>query len=52
MSDPKLSADLEYWKDQRPSQWKMDEFIHKAKLLEDRILQLEEDARQRETEAA
>jgi hypothetical protein len=41
MSDSKLSADLEYWRDQKPSQWKMDEFIHKAKLLEDRIVELE-----------
>jgi len=41
MSDSKLSADLEYWRDQKPSQWKMDEFIHKAKLLKDRIVELE-----------
>ena len=45
MSDSKLSADLEYWKDQKPSQWKMDEFIHKAKLLEDRIVELEKKPR-------
>jgi hypothetical protein len=51
MSEPKLSADLEYWRDQRPSQWKMDEFIHKAKLLEDRLEELEEDARRRGSEA-
>ncbi len=42
MSNSKLSGDLEYWRDQRPSQWKMDEFIHKAKLLEDRVAELEE----------
>ncbi len=42
MSQTKLSDDLEYWRNQRPSQWKMDEFIHKAKLLEDRITELEE----------
>ena len=41
MSDSKLSADLEYWRDQKPSQWKMDEFIHKAKRLEDRIVELD-----------
>jgi len=41
MSDSKLSADLEYWRDQKPSQWKMDEFIHRAKLLEGRIAELE-----------
>jgi hypothetical protein len=52
MSDSKLSTDLEYWRDQKPPQWKMDEFIHKAKLLEDRILELEENARRRESEAA
>ena len=45
MSDSKLSADLEYWRDQKPSQWKMDEFIHKAKLLEDRIVELEKKSR-------
>ena len=44
MGDSKLSADLEYWKDQKPSQWKMEEFIHKAKLLEVRIQELEEKA--------
>ncbi|MFT7673574.1 MAG: hypothetical protein ACI845_001988 [Gammaproteobacteria bacterium] len=42
MANSKLSEDLEYWKDQRPSQWKMDEFIHKAKILEDRLAALEE----------
>ena len=42
MANSKLSEDLEYWKDQRPSQWKMDEFIHKAKILEDRVAELEE----------
>jgi hypothetical protein len=30
----------------------MDEFIHKAKLLEDRIVELEKKARGRESEAA
>jgi len=52
MSASKLSEDLEYWRDQKPSQWKMDEFIHKAKLLEDRIVELENKARRREPEAA
>jgi hypothetical protein len=52
MSDSKLSADLEYWKDQKPPQWKMDEFIHKAKLLEERIAELEENAQRRESETA
>ena len=42
MSISKLSDNLEYWRDQRPSQWKMDEFIHKARLLEVRIMELEE----------
>ncbi len=44
MSSSKLSDDLEYWRSQKPSQWKMDEFIHKAKLLEDRIGELEDKA--------
>ncbi len=52
MSDSKLTEDLEYWRDQKPSHWKMDEFIHKAKLLEDRIVELEDEARRRESEAA
>ena len=52
MSDSKLSADLEYWREQKPSQWKMDEFVYKAKLLENRILELEENAQRRESEAA
>jgi hypothetical protein len=52
MSDSKLSANLEYWRDQKPSQWKMDEFIYKAKLLEDRIVELEIKAQGRESEAA
>ena len=51
MSNSKLSDDLEYWRNQRPSQWKMDEFIHKAKLLEDRIAELEENARRRDSDA-
>ena len=42
MSNSKLSDDLEYWRNQRPSQWKMDEFIHKARILEVRIMELEE----------
>ena len=42
MSNSKLSDDLEYWRNQRPSQWKMDEFIHKARILEVRIIELEE----------
>ncbi len=41
MSESKLSDDLEYWRNQRPSQWKMDEFIHKALILENRISELE-----------
>jgi hypothetical protein len=45
MANSTLSADLEYWRDQRPSQWKMDEFIHKAKILEDRLAELEEKSR-------
>jgi hypothetical protein len=44
MSSSKLSDDLEYWRSKKPSQWKMDEFIHKAKLLEDRIGELEDKA--------
>ena len=42
MSNSKLSDDLEYWRSQKPSQWKMDEFIHKARILEVRIMELEE----------
>ena len=42
MSEPKLSDNLEFWRNQKPSQWKMDEFIHKAILLEARINELEE----------
>jgi hypothetical protein len=42
MSEPILSDDLEFWRNQKPSQWKMDEFIHKAILLEARINELEE----------
>ena len=42
MANSKLSEDLEYWREQRPSQWKMDEFIYKAKILEDRLAELEE----------
>jgi hypothetical protein len=42
MSEPKLSDNLEFWRNQKPSQWKMDELIHKAILLEARINELEE----------
>jgi hypothetical protein len=46
MANSKLSEDLEYWREQRPSQWKMDEFIYKAKILEDRLAALEEKSRE------
>jgi hypothetical protein len=33
----KLSEDLEHWRAERPDEWTMDDFIRKAKELEDFI---------------
>ena len=33
----KLSDDLQFWRADRPSEWKMDDFIRAAKKLEDEI---------------
>ena len=36
-----LSENLQYWRAERPSEWKMDEFINGAKRLEAKIKSLE-----------
>ena len=34
----RLSTDLENWRIDRPDEWKMDEFIRKARQLEDALI--------------
>jgi hypothetical protein len=36
-----LSENLQYWRAERPSEWKMDEFINGAKRMEKKIKKLE-----------
>ena len=37
----KLSDDLKYWRAERPSEWKMDEFIRKAEKMEEQVDKLQ-----------